>query len=122
MTLSIQSVPGFAGDVVQPGSAHYDSVRQIFNGLIDKRPNAVLRCRSRADIVAAVRYAVGSGAEIAVRCSGHSVAGHSSSEGGIVIDLSLLAWRQGISPDRIMYRARNQLTALRIAGSIGPIT
>ncbi len=90
MTRTIDAVPGFAGDIVHPDSADYDSTRQIFNGLIDRRPAVVLRCRSRADIVAAVRYAVGSGAEIAVRCSGHSVAGHSSTDGGILIDLSLM--------------------------------
>ncbi len=89
MTRTI-AVPGFTGDVVHPDSADYDSARQVFNGLIDKRPAVVLRCRSRADIVAAVRYAVGSGAEIAVRCSGHSVAGHSCTDGGILIDLSLM--------------------------------
>ena len=90
MTRTIPPVPGFTGDVVYPDGADYDSARQLFNGLIDKRPNVVLRCRSRADIVAAVRHAVSSGAEIAVRCSGHSVAGHSSTDGGIVIDLSLM--------------------------------
>ncbi len=90
MARTIHAVPGFTGDVVYPDSANYDSARQVFNGLIDKRPAVVLRCRSRADIVAAVRYAVGSGAEIAVRCSGHSVAGHSSTDGGILIDLSLM--------------------------------
>lgn len=46
-------MPGFTGDVVSPESAEYDSARQVFNGLIDKRPRVVLRCRSRADIVAA---------------------------------------------------------------------
>jgi FAD/FMN-containing dehydrogenase len=90
MTQTTRSVPGFTGDVVYPDSADYDSARQLFNGLIDKRPSLVLRCRCRADIVAAVRHAVASGSEIAVRCSGHSVAGHSSTDGGIVIDLSLM--------------------------------
>lgn len=90
MTLTTHTVPDFTGDVIHPDSTDYDSARHIFNGLIDKRPSVVLRCRSRADIVAAVRYAVSSGTEIAVRCSGHSVAGHSSTDGGIVIDLSLM--------------------------------
>lgn len=96
MTLTVPAVPGFAGEVVHPGSAGYDSARKLFNGLIDKRPSALLRCRSREDIVAAVRYAVGSGAEIAVRGGGHSVAGHSSTDGGIVIDLSLM---RGVTVD-----------------------
>jgi len=90
MTQTVDAVPGFTGDVVHPDSADYDSARRAFNALIDNRPRVVLRCRSLADIVAAVGYAVGSGAEIAVRCSGHSVAGHSSTDGGILIDLSLM--------------------------------
>lgn len=90
MTRTIHAVSGFSGDVVHPDTADYDSARRVFNGLIDKRPAVVLRCRSRADIVAAVRHAVGSGVEIAVRCSGHSVAGHSCTDGGILIDLSLM--------------------------------
>ena len=90
MTRTVRVVPGFTGDVVSPGSADYDAARRVFNGLIDKRPSVALRCRSRGDIAAAVRYAVGSGAEIAVRCGGHSVAGHSSTDGGILIDLSLM--------------------------------
>ncbi len=90
MTHTIDAVPGFTGHIVRPDSDDYDSARQVFNGLIDKRPAVVLRCRSRADIVAAVRYAVSSGAETAVRCSGHSVAGHASTDGGILIDLSLM--------------------------------
>ncbi|MEZ0362624.1 FAD-binding oxidoreductase [Mycobacterium sp. pUA109] len=90
MPLDAPTVPGFAGDAVYPGTADYERLRQVFNGLIDKRPRALLLCRSRADIVAAVRYAVESGAEIAVRGGGHSVAGHCSTDGGVVIDLSLM--------------------------------
>lgn len=93
MTLQVSRasmVPGFAGEAVYPGAAGYDAVRQVFNGLIDKRPRVLLRCRSRDDIVAAVGFAVGSGAEIAVRGGGHSVAGHSATDGGVVIDLSLM--------------------------------
>ena len=58
MTRTIDAGPGFTGDTVHPGSADYDSAWQAFNGLVDKRPAVVLRCRSRADIVAADRYAV----------------------------------------------------------------
>lgn len=98
MTRTIHAVPGFTGDVVYPDGDDYDSARQVFNGLIDRRPKVVLRCRSRADIVAAVQYAVGSGSEIAVRCSGHSVAGHSATDGGVLIDLSLMR-RVRIDPE-----------------------
>jgi FAD/FMN-containing dehydrogenase len=88
--IKVGTVPGFTGEVVHPDSPGYDSARQLFNGLINKRPRALLRCRSVADIAAAVRYAVGAGAQIAVRGGGHSVAGHSSTNGGVVIDLSLM--------------------------------
>lgn len=90
MTAEATTVAGFTGEAVYPDDPDYDSSRQVFNGLIDKRPAVILRCRSVADIVAAVRYAVDAGAEIAVRGGGHSVAGHSCSDGGVVIDLSLM--------------------------------
>jgi FAD/FMN-containing dehydrogenase len=90
MPLGAPTVPGFAGEAIYPDTAGYDRLRKVFNGLIDKRPGVLLSCRSRSDIVAAVRYAVESGAEIAVRGGGHSVAGHCSTDGGVVIDLSLM--------------------------------
>jgi FAD/FMN-containing dehydrogenase len=84
------TVPGFTGDAIYPDDARYDTVRQVFNGMIDKRPQVVLQCRSREDVITAVRYAVDAGAEIAVRGGGHSVAGHSTTDGGVVIDLTQL--------------------------------
>jgi hypothetical protein len=45
MTLTAPTTPNFAGEVVNPGSADYDSARTLFNGLIDKRPIVLLRCR-----------------------------------------------------------------------------
>ena len=99
MTIAVSTVPGFAGDVIPPGHAEYDSARRVFNGLIDKRPGLLLRCHSRDDVAAAVRFAVAAGAEIAVRGGGHSVAGHGTTDGGIVIDLS--GMRQvTVDPDR----------------------
>ena len=59
-----QSVLGF---VLDPTSADYDDVRRIHNGLIDKRPALIVRCRGVADIVDAVRYAVTNKLEISVR-------------------------------------------------------
>ncbi|MBS9532902.1 FAD-binding oxidoreductase [Mycobacterium sp. M1] len=90
MTPNAPAIPGYAGDAIYPGDRLYDKVRLVFNGLIDKRPAVILQCRTRDDVVAAVRYAVDSGLQIAVRGGGHSVAGHSASEGGVVIDLSLM--------------------------------
>ncbi|WP_046317448.1 FAD-binding oxidoreductase [Mycobacterium sp. UM_Kg1] len=117
MTVTTPTIPGFAGDAVYPGDARYDEVRQVFNGLIDKRPQVVLQCRTQDDIVAAVRYAVASGAEIAVRSGGHSVAGHSATDGGIVIDLTLM---RGVRVDpeaRIAY-----VDAGATWGDVDPVT
>ncbi|BBY55088.1 FAD-binding oxidoreductase [Mycobacterium koreense] len=99
MTSRVTPVPGFTGDAIYPDSPGYDTARQVFNGLIDKRPAVLLRCHTLDDIVAAVRYAVESGAQIAVRGGGHSVAGHSSTDGGVVIDLSAMRGVQ-VDPQR----------------------
>jgi FAD/FMN-containing dehydrogenase len=55
--------------------------------MIDKRPGVIAQCESAADVAAAVRYGVSEGLEIAVRGGGHSVAGASVTEGGVVVDL-----------------------------------
>jgi FAD/FMN-containing dehydrogenase len=80
--------PTFRGDLLLPGSAHYDAARQVHNGLINKRPALVTRCRGTSDVVDAIRLARAHGLEIAVRGGGHNVAGRGTVEGGLLIDLS----------------------------------
>src|SRR5690242_3296392 len=77
-----------SGVVVRPGDARYDEVRRVHNGLIDKRPAAIVRCRGTSDVVAAVAFARESGLEISVRGGGHSVAGQAVNDGGLMIDLA----------------------------------
>ncbi len=77
---------GFGGVVLQDGPA-YDEARTVFNAMIDKRPAMIAQCESAADVVAAVRYGVAQGLEIAVRGGGHGVAGTAVTEGGLVVDL-----------------------------------
>ena len=78
----------FTGQVLKPGEPGYDDARRVHNGSIDKRPALILRCRSTADVVAALAVGRESGLEIAVRGGGHSIAGRSTTDGGVLIDLS----------------------------------
>ncbi len=80
----------FAGTVLQPGDQDYDSVRALHNGLIDKHPAVIAQCRNEADIAAGIAFAREHNLEIPVRGGGHNVSGRASSEGGMMIDLSLM--------------------------------
>src|SRR5689334_25247611 len=76
------------GELILPGDNTYDSARRIWNGMIDKRPGAIVRCLGVADVVAAVRFAADNNLLLAIRGGGHNVAGLATCDGGIVIDLS----------------------------------
>jgi FAD/FMN-containing dehydrogenase len=78
----------FAGQLLQPADAGYDDARNVHNGLIDKRPALIARCRCVADIVDAIKLAREQKLEVAVRGGGHNVAGLSTIDGGVMIDLS----------------------------------
>jgi FAD/FMN-containing dehydrogenase len=80
----------FLGQIVLPGAPSYDEVRKVHNGLIDKRPALIARCRGMADIADAVRFARSHGLEIAVRGGGHHVGGRAVVDDGLMIDLSLM--------------------------------
>ena len=77
-----------AGQVVTPDDAGYDEARAIYNGMIDRRPAVIARCRSVDDVRAALEYGRRSGLAIAVRGGGHNGPGFGTVEGGLVIDLS----------------------------------
>jgi FAD/FMN-containing dehydrogenase len=78
---------GFSGELLRPTDPGYDPACRLWNAMIDRRPAVIARCRSTADVVAAVQLARSEGLEVAVRCGGHSVSGLSSTEGGMMIDL-----------------------------------
>ena len=80
----------FSGQVLRSGDTGYEEARRVHNGLIDKRPALIARCRGTADVVDAVNFARTHGLEVAVRGGGHNVAGRATVDGGLMIDLSLM--------------------------------
>src|SRR5687767_14779041 len=88
---SLTSLAGVAGNVVTPGDPSYDKTRAVFYGGIDKHPSAIVRVINADDVRRVIATAKSEGFELAVRSGGHSVVGHCSTEGGLVIDLRDMA-------------------------------
>src|SRR5262245_5040301 len=93
-------IAGFTGELLRPSDSGYDGARRLWNAMTDKRPAVIARCRSTADVVAALAHAREEALEVAVRGGGHSVAGLSSTDGGMMIDLQLM--------HRVMVDARSR--------------
>jgi FAD/FMN-containing dehydrogenase len=75
------------GRLVQPGDSGYEESRTVWNAMVDRRPRAIARCASTADIAAAVRTARELDLPIGVRCGGHGILGLAVPEGGLMLDL-----------------------------------
>lgn len=97
------------GQVIGSDDADYETARRCHNGMIDRRPLAIVRPLGAADVAAAVRIARGHGVEIGVRGGGHSPAGHGVREGGLLLDLALM---RGVDVDPDARTARVQGGAL----------
>jgi FAD/FMN-containing dehydrogenase len=78
------------GEVIGPQDPGYDEARTVYNAMIDRRPDVVVRPVGVDDVVAAVNHARENGLDLAVRGGGHSVPGFGTCDGGIVIDLSAM--------------------------------
>jgi FAD/FMN-containing dehydrogenase len=110
-TLRIEELrAAVAGRVIGPEDPEYDRARTPFYGGIDRHPVAIVRVAGAADVARTVTFAREHGAELAVRSGGHSIAGHSVSEGGIVIDLAEMHALELDPQDRIAW-AETGLTA-----------
>ena len=77
-----------SGSVLLPEHDGYDDARRVHNGMIDRRPALIVRCRSAADAAAAVRFARAAGADISVRGGGHNVGGLAVADGAVMVDLA----------------------------------
>ena len=93
----------FKGGLLRPGESGYDDARAIWNGMVARRPGLLAQCADVTDIQNAVRSASEIGILTAVRCGGHSLAGFSTCDGGLVIDLSRM---RNVTVDAEARRAR----------------
>jgi FAD/FMN-containing dehydrogenase len=98
------------GHVIEPGHPDYDEARKVFPGRVDRRPSAIVRVASADDVARVIEHARANGLELAVRSGGHSMVGHSTTEGGIVLDLSGMKGLD-IDPERRTAWAETGLTA-----------
>lgn len=101
-------------DVVMPGDDVYDDLRRIYNSLHDQHPALIVRVAETSDVARALELARVAGHEVAVRGGGHSIAGHGSTEGGLLIDLAGL--------NHIDIDARDQVARVGAGVTAGRLT
>ncbi len=76
-----------AGEVIDRMSNEYDDARRVWNGMVEKRPLAIVRAASTADVAPVIRFARDNDLALAVRGGGHNVAGNGTVDDGVVLDL-----------------------------------
>jgi len=122
------AAPTFTGQLLRPTDHSYDDHRKVHNGLIDRRPALIARCRGVADVVDAVQLARTLDLEVSVRGGGHNVAGRASIDGGLMIDLSPMKGIHVDAPRRtaraqggVLWRELNRETQLHGLATTGGI-
>jgi FAD/FMN-containing dehydrogenase len=78
----------FRGVLLAPGDQDYDTARNVFNVMINRRPALIAQCSNAGDVGEAVNFARDQNLLVSVRCSGHNIAGFAVCDDGLVIDLS----------------------------------
>ena len=117
------------GKAMVPGDEGYDSAREVWNAMADRRPAVAVRCTSNADVAAAIAFARQHNLEIGVRCGGHSILGTCVPEGGLLIDLAGMrsvrvdpdarrAWVQGGALLGNLDRAAQEFGLATTAGNV----
>ena len=79
-----------ASTVLTPGDNQYDEVRTIWNAMIDRKPGVIVQCEKVVDVAPSIAFARKHDLEITIRGAGHNIAGNSISDGGLLIDFSLM--------------------------------
>lgn len=115
-TLELRAL--FNGRVIAPDDPRYESARTVVYGGIDRRPAAIVRVADAGDVSRLVKLAHEHGFELAIRSGGHSGAGHSTTEGGIVLDLSAMKDLQINLEERTAW-AETGLTAGEFTTAVG---
>jgi FAD/FMN-containing dehydrogenase len=88
----------FKGDLLRPGESGYEDARAIWNAMAARKPGLIARCADVSDVQSAVRAGSEAGILTAIRCGGHSLAGFSTCDDGLVIDLSRMR-QVDVDPD-----------------------
>jgi FAD binding domain/Berberine and berberine like len=87
------------GAAITPTDPEYAEVREVFNAMHHGHPEITVRCSGTADVVAAIAFARAEGLTLAVRGGGHSIAGLSAIDGGMLLDLAPMSGIQ-VDPER----------------------
>ncbi|MDX1555886.1 MAG: FAD-dependent oxidoreductase, partial [Xanthomonadales bacterium] len=118
------------GKLFTPADAGFDVQRQLWNGMIDKRPLAIAQCADAADVMNTVRFAREKDLPVSVRGGGHNVAGKALRDGALAIDLSAMKGVR-VDPGARTARARagytwadfdHQTTAFGLATTGGTVS
>jgi FAD/FMN-containing dehydrogenase len=107
------------GEVILPGNPAYEAERKVWNGLFDHYPAAIARCADVEDVRIAVNFARERSMTLSVRSGGHSIPGHGTNDGGLVIDLSNMKTIT-IDPVRQTARLEPGLTWGEVAKALQP--
>jgi FAD/FMN-containing dehydrogenase len=115
---SLGTLSDLKGNLITPADTNYDQARTVFYGGIDKRPDAIVRVADTDDVRRVISTARDEGRELAVRSGGHSIAGHSTTNGGIVLDLRSMSKIEIDAGDRTAW-AETGATALHVTEAAG---
>jgi FAD/FMN-containing dehydrogenase len=110
---------GLSGSLILPGDAAYESSRLVWNRAIDRRPAAIARCASAADVARTVDFVRAQALPLAVRGGGHNQAGLAASDGGLVIDTGGMQ-RVEVDVDRRVVRAEGGVQVSGLLAATNP--